>query len=215
MPTLTLGIPGGATTAVLLGAFMINGIQPGPLLFEEQPTLVWGLIASFFIGNVILLVLNLPLAPVFAQILRVPYGYMYPLILLTSFVGAYSITNSMFSVWVVLVFGIIGYFMKRLDLPDGAARPRPGARPAVREGAGADLGASATATWPSSSPGRSSWWSRLVASCSWPRPAIFARLLRGRRAASRPGSPTTPTTPGGTPDMRCTRAARRAGRSAS
>ena len=117
VPTLTLGIPGGATTAVLLGAFMINGIQPGPLLFEEQPTLVWGLLASFFIGNVILLVLNLPLAPVFAQILRVPYGYMYPLILLTSLVGAYSISNGMYSVWVVLIFGIIGYFMKRLDLP--------------------------------------------------------------------------------------------------
>jgi putative tricarboxylic transport membrane protein len=78
---------------------------------------VWGLIASFFIGNVILLALNLPLAPVFAQILRVPYGYMYPLILLTSFVGAYSIQNSMFSVWIVLIFGIVGYFMKRLDLP--------------------------------------------------------------------------------------------------
>ncbi|MDQ4053891.1 MAG: tripartite tricarboxylate transporter permease [Actinomycetota bacterium] len=117
VPTLTLGIPGGATTAVLLGAFLVNGIQPGPLLFDEQPTLVWGLIASFFIGNVILLALNLPLAPVFAQILRVPYGYMYPLILLTSFVGAYSIQNNMFSVWVVLIFGIVGYFMKRLDLP--------------------------------------------------------------------------------------------------
>ena len=117
VPTLTLGIPGGTTTAVLLGAFLMNGIRPGPLLFDEQPELVWGLIASFFIGNVILLLLNLPLAPVFAQILRVPYGYMFPLILLTSFVGAYSVTNSMFSVWVVLVFGIIGYVMKRLDLP--------------------------------------------------------------------------------------------------
>ncbi|TQN35700.1 putative tricarboxylic transport membrane protein [Blastococcus colisei] len=117
VPTLTLGIPGGATTAVLLGAFMIYGIDPGPLLFEQQPALVWGLLASFFIGNVILLVLNLPLAPVFAQMLRVPYGYMYPLILLTSLVGAYSIGNSMYSVWVVVVFGIIGYFMKRLDLP--------------------------------------------------------------------------------------------------
>jgi putative tricarboxylic transport membrane protein len=117
VPTLTLGIPGGATTAVLLGAFMIYGIDPGPLLFEEQPALVWGLLASFFIGNVILLVLNLPLAPVFAQMLRVPYGYMYPLILLTSLVGAYSIGNNMYSVWVVVVFGIIGYFMKRMDLP--------------------------------------------------------------------------------------------------
>ena len=117
IPTLTLGIPGGGTTAVLLGAFMVYGIQPGPLLFEDQPTLVWGLLASFFIGNLMLLVLNLPLAPVFAQILRVPYGYMYPLILLTSFVGAYSIQFSMFSVWVVFVSGLVGYAMKRLGFP--------------------------------------------------------------------------------------------------
>jgi putative tricarboxylic transport membrane protein len=117
IPTLTLGIPGGATTAVLLGAFTVYGIQPGPLLFEEQPTLVWGLLASFFIGNLMLLVLNLPMAPAFAQILRVPYAYMYPLILLTSFVGAYSIDNNYFSVWLVFVFGVVGYFMKRYDLP--------------------------------------------------------------------------------------------------
>ncbi|HEX5512210.1 MAG TPA: tripartite tricarboxylate transporter permease [Actinomycetales bacterium] len=117
VPTLTLGIPGGAATAVLLGAFLIHGIQPGPLLFEQQPVLVWGLLASFFIGNVILLVLNLPLAPVFAQVLRVPYGFMYPLILLVAFTGAYSIGNSMFSVYVVFVFGLIGYVMKRLDFP--------------------------------------------------------------------------------------------------
>lgn len=117
IPTLSLGIPGGATTAVLLGAFTVYGIQPGPLLFEEQPALVWGLLASFFIGNVILLVLNLPLAPVFAQLLRIPYGYMYPLILLTSFVGAYSIQNNMFSVWVVLISGLAGYAMKRLNYP--------------------------------------------------------------------------------------------------
>ncbi len=101
---------------------------------------MWGLLASFFIGNVMLLVLNLPLAPVFAQILRIPYGYMYPLILLTSFVGAYSIDNNMFSVWLVLVFGVIGYFMKRLRPADGPARARPGHRVAVREDAGADLG---------------------------------------------------------------------------
>jgi putative tricarboxylic transport membrane protein len=102
---------------VLLGAFLIHGIQPGPLLFQQQPALVWGLLASFFIGNVILLVLNLPLAPVFAQVLRVPYGFMYPLILLVAFTGAYSISNSMFSVYVVFVFGLFGYAMKRLDFP--------------------------------------------------------------------------------------------------
>jgi len=117
VPTLTLGVPGGATTAVLLGAFTIYGIQPGPLLFDQQPELVWGLLASFFIGNLILLVFNLPLAPVFAQLLRVPYGYLYPLILFTSLLGAYAISNNTFSVWVVLVFGLVGYAMKRLGFP--------------------------------------------------------------------------------------------------
>jgi putative tricarboxylic transport membrane protein len=117
VPTLTLGVPGGATTAVLLGAFTIYGIQPGPLLFDQQPELVWGLLASFFIGNLILLVLNLPLAPVFAQLLRVPYGYLYPLILFTSLLGAYAISNNTFSLWVVLVFGLVGYAMKRLGFP--------------------------------------------------------------------------------------------------
>lgn len=117
VPTLTLGIPGGATTAVLLGAFTVYGIQPGPLLFDEQPTLVWGLLASFFIGNLMLLVLNLPLAPVFAQMLRIPYGFLYPLILFTSFVGAYAIDNNFFSVWLVFVFGLAGYVMKLYGLP--------------------------------------------------------------------------------------------------
>ncbi|MGB3910211.1 MAG: tripartite tricarboxylate transporter permease [Pseudolysinimonas sp.] len=117
IPTLALGIPGGATTAVLLGAFTIYGLQPGPLLFDTQPALVWGLLVSFFIGNVLLLVLNLPLAPVFAQMLRIPYGYLYPLILLTSFVGAYAISNNMFSVWLVLVFGLVGFAFKELSLP--------------------------------------------------------------------------------------------------
>ncbi|WP_206446112.1 tripartite tricarboxylate transporter permease [Agrococcus sp. KRD186] len=117
VPTLALGIPGGATTAVLLGAFTIFGLQPGPLLFETQPALVWGLLVSFFIGNVLLLILNLPLAPVFAQMLRIPYGYLYPIILLTSLIGAYSVSNNMFSVWLVLIFGILGYLMKELDLP--------------------------------------------------------------------------------------------------
>ncbi|MFF5987342.1 tripartite tricarboxylate transporter permease [Prauserella flavalba] len=117
IPTLALGIPGGATTAVLLGAFLVYGIQPGPLLFENQPELVWGLLVSFFIGNVILLVLNLPLAPVFAQLLRIRYAFMYPLIIVTSLLGAYSVKNSMFSVWVVIVFGLVGYAMKRLNFP--------------------------------------------------------------------------------------------------
>ncbi|WP_327672232.1 MULTISPECIES: tripartite tricarboxylate transporter permease [unclassified Streptomyces] len=117
VPTLVLGVPGGATTAVLLGAFLVYGIQPGPLLFENQPELVWGLLVSFFIGNLLLLILNLPLAPVFAQLLRVRYAFLYPLIIVTSLIGAYSVKNSMFSIWIVLFFGLVGYAMKRLNFP--------------------------------------------------------------------------------------------------
>ncbi|GAB3268427.1 tripartite tricarboxylate transporter permease [Arthrobacter pigmenti] len=117
IPTLALGIPGSGTTAILLGAFVIFGIQPGPLLFEQQPDLVWGLLVSFFFGNLILLVLNLPLAPVFAQVLRVPYSYLYPIILVMSLIGAFAIGNTTFALWVVFFAGILGYFMKRFDFP--------------------------------------------------------------------------------------------------
>ncbi|WP_026535113.1 tripartite tricarboxylate transporter permease [Arthrobacter sp. H14] len=117
IPTLSLGIPGSGTTAILLGAFIIFGVQPGPLLFEQQPALVWGLLVSFFIGNLFLIVLNLPLAPVFAQILRLPYSYLYPIILFISLIGAFAIGNNTFALWVVLVAGVLGYFMKRFDFP--------------------------------------------------------------------------------------------------
>ncbi|MGH3098167.1 MAG: tripartite tricarboxylate transporter permease [Streptosporangiales bacterium] len=117
VPTLTLGIPGSETTAVLLGAFLIFGIQPGPLLFSQQPELVWGLMASFYIGNVFLLVLNLPFAPFFASILRLRYAFLYPLILFLALIGAYSIENRMWNVWLALAFGLIGFFMKKYDYP--------------------------------------------------------------------------------------------------
>lgn len=117
IPTLALGIPGSGTTAILLGAFVIFGLQPGPMLFEQQPDLVWGLLVSFFFGNLILLVLNLPLAPVFAQVLRVPYSYLYPIIIVLSLVGAYAVGNSLFAVWVVFFAGVLGFFMKKYDFP--------------------------------------------------------------------------------------------------
>lgn len=116
-PTLTLGIPGSGTTAVLLGAFLVFGLQPGPLMLQEQPVIVWGLILSFWIGNVLLLILNLPLAPAFAYALRIPYAIMWPFILFLCFAGAYSITNRMWSVWVTLVFGVIGFLMQRYGYP--------------------------------------------------------------------------------------------------
>ena len=117
VPLLTLGIPSSATAAVLLGAFLLFGIQPGPLLIEEQPDVVWGLLASFYIGNIILLIMNLPLAPLFASMLRMRYELMYPLILLLSFLGAYAVENRLWGVWLALAFGVIGYFMKRYDYP--------------------------------------------------------------------------------------------------
>ena len=117
VPLLTLGIPSSATAAVLLGAFLLFGIQPGPLLMEEQPDVVWGLLASFYIGNIILLVMNLPLAPLFASMLRMRYEMMYPLIILLSFLGAYAVENRLWGMWLALAFGVIGYFMKRYDYP--------------------------------------------------------------------------------------------------
>ena len=117
VPTLTLGIPGSGTTAVLLGAFLIFGLQPGPLFLSQQPKLAWGLMASFYIGNVFLVLLNLPLAPVFASILRLRYSLLYPLILLLSFVGAYAIENRMWGVGLTLAFGAFGYLMKKYGFP--------------------------------------------------------------------------------------------------
>lgn len=117
VPTLTLGIPGSGTTAVLLGAFLMFGLQPGPLLMVEQADLAWGLMASFYLGNVFLLVLNLPLAPVFASVLRIPYRYLYPPIILLCLIGAFAIENRMWGVYLALLFGFIGYFMMRHDYP--------------------------------------------------------------------------------------------------
>ena len=117
IPTLALGVPGGTTTAVLLGAFVMYGIQPGPLLFTNQPELVWGLLTSFFIGNLILLVLNLPLAPVFAQVLRLEYSFLYPAIIFFSVLGAYAVQNNLFALPVLVISGLAGYFMKKYDYP--------------------------------------------------------------------------------------------------
>jgi putative tricarboxylic transport membrane protein len=117
VPTLTLGIPGSGTTAVLLGAFLIFGLQPGPLFLSQQPKLAWGLLASFYIGNVFLVLLNLPLAPMFASVLRLRYGLLYPLILLLSFVGAFAIENRMWGVGLALVFGAVGYLMRNTGSP--------------------------------------------------------------------------------------------------
>ena len=117
---LTLGIPGGNTTAILLGGLILWGYRPGPLLIQEHPELFWGLVASMYVGNVLLLILNLPLVPLFAQILRLPYYVLYPLILGISIVGVYSVNNSLFDVWVMGLFGLLGYLMRKLDFPAAA-----------------------------------------------------------------------------------------------
>ena len=120
VPLLTLGIPGGNTTAILLGGLILWGYRPGPLLIQEHPQLFWGLVASMYVGNVLLLVLNLPLVPLFAQILRLPHYMLMPFILGISAVGVYSVNNSLFDVWIMALFGLLGYVMRKLDYPAAA-----------------------------------------------------------------------------------------------
>ena len=117
VPLLTLGIPGGGATAVMLGAFIMHGIQPGPLLFQNRPDLVWGLVDSMYIGNVMLLVLNLPLIGLFVRLLYIPSGILYPLIVAISVIGTYAINGSMVELWLVLLFGLAGYAFDKLDIP--------------------------------------------------------------------------------------------------
>jgi len=117
VPLMTLGIPGSGTTAILLAALVLWGFKPGPMLIEDSPQLFWGLVASMYIGNVMLLVLNLPLVPVFAQLLKLPAYAMYPLILGVSVIGVYSDASSTFAVVLLAVFGLLGYAMRKLDFP--------------------------------------------------------------------------------------------------
>jgi putative tricarboxylic transport membrane protein len=117
VPLLTLGIPGGGSTAVLMGAFIMYGVQPGPMLFENHPDLVWGLIDSMYVGNVMLLILNLPLIGVFVKLLTIPVGILYPLIIAISVIGAYAINSSMTDLYLILGFGVVGYVFDKVDIP--------------------------------------------------------------------------------------------------
>jgi putative tricarboxylic transport membrane protein len=117
VPLLTLGLPGGAVTAVLLGAFVMYGIQPGPLLFKEHPDIVWGLIDSMYFGNVMLLILNLPLIGLFVRLLYIPRGILYPLIVAISAVGIYSINGNVVDLYLMVVFGVVGYLFSKADIP--------------------------------------------------------------------------------------------------
>lgn len=115
IPLFTLGIPSNAVVALLLGAVMIHGVQPGPLLIKQHPDVFWGTIVSMYIGNVMLLILNLPLIGLWVKLLKVPYRYLFPLILFFCVIGSYSINYSMFDVSVMLFFGIIGYLFKKFE----------------------------------------------------------------------------------------------------
>ena len=115
-PLLALGIPGSGATAVMLGALMLYGLKPGPMLFTTSPDFVWALIASMFVGNVILLIMNLPMVPLFALTLRISYSLLYPIIIVICMIGVYSLNSSIFDIWMMWIFGIIGYFMKKYDI---------------------------------------------------------------------------------------------------
>ncbi|MSO90739.1 MAG: tripartite tricarboxylate transporter permease [Acetobacteraceae bacterium] len=113
IPLLTLGIPPNVVMALLLGAFIVHGVQPGPLLMVQKPDLFWGVVASMYIGNAMLLVLNMPLIGMWVRLLKVPYKILFPMILLFCLIGAYSVSNQIFDVYLMLFFGVLGWLMKK------------------------------------------------------------------------------------------------------
>ncbi|MDC3311775.1 tripartite tricarboxylate transporter permease [Alphaproteobacteria bacterium] len=117
VPMLTLGVPGSGTTAVLLALLMTLNITPGPLLFTERPEVVWGLIASLLIANIVLLILNVPLVKVFSRVLQVPAAILLPGVTMISFVGIYSLSGSYFDLLLMILFGIVGFFLRKMDIP--------------------------------------------------------------------------------------------------
>jgi putative tricarboxylic transport membrane protein len=117
IPLFTLGIPSSPTIAVIMGAFLMHGLIPGPLLFKEHADVVWAVIASFYIGNIILLILNLPLIGIWVQVLKIPYGILVGIIMAFMVLGAYSVSNSAFDVAVMTLFGLVGYLLMKFDFP--------------------------------------------------------------------------------------------------
>ena len=115
VPMLALGLPSGAIPAIMMAALMIHGIAPGPLLIKEQPQLFWGFIASMYVGNVVLLILNLPLVGLFVNILRIPYSFLYPSILAFATLGVYAVNNSVVDVWIMAGTGLLGYVLRKFD----------------------------------------------------------------------------------------------------
>ena len=114
VPMLALGVPSGPIPAVMLAAIMIHGVIPGPLLIADRPDIFWGFIASMYVGNVVLLILNLPLVGLFIQVLRIPYRYLYPLILTLCVIGVYAVSQSVVDIWIMIAMGFLGYGMRKL-----------------------------------------------------------------------------------------------------
>jgi putative tricarboxylic transport membrane protein len=115
IPLFTLGLPSNAVTALLLGALMIHGVAPGPFLISKHPDIFWGTIISMYIGNVILLILNLPLIGLWVRILKVPYRILFPILLLLCIIGSYSMNSNKFDIFIMLVFGVIGYVFRKFE----------------------------------------------------------------------------------------------------
>jgi len=116
VPMLALGLPTGPITAVLIAALMIHGVAPGPTLVNEHPNVFWGFVASMYVGNLMLLALNLPLVGIFVNVLRIPYAYLYPLVIMFSVIGVYEVSHSIVDVWIMLIMGIVGYGLRKFGL---------------------------------------------------------------------------------------------------
>jgi putative tricarboxylic transport membrane protein len=110
---LALGIPTGPVTAVLIAALLVHGVPPGPTLVNDHPTVFWGFVASMYVGNLMLLALNLPLVGLFVHLLRIPYAYLYPLIIMFCVIGVYEVNHSIVDVWIMLIMGVVGYALKK------------------------------------------------------------------------------------------------------
>jgi len=117
LPMITLGIPGSPTTAILLGGMIIWGLRPGPLLFQNEPDFVWGLIGSMYVANFATLLLNLALIPIFIRVLAMPFSILTPIIFILCFVGVFATTDRMFDVYLMLILGLGGYLMRKLNYP--------------------------------------------------------------------------------------------------
>jgi putative tricarboxylic transport membrane protein len=116
VPMLALGLPTGPITAVLIAALMIHGVPPGPTLVNEHPDVFWGFVASMYVGNLMLLTLNLPLVGIFVNVLRIPYAYLYPLVIMFCIVGVYEVNHSIVDVWIMLIMGVVGYGLRKFGL---------------------------------------------------------------------------------------------------